>query len=72
MGFRVSKKTGVLITLILTIAAMLIVYSMEFTVSASSDESLEAAINDYNFTTDVDVDVLAKEEVGKYLFVVYS
>lgn len=72
MGFRVSKKNGVLITLILTIAAMLIVYSMEFTVSASSDESLEAAINNYNFTTDIDVDVLAKEEAGKYLFVVYS
>lgn len=67
-----KNRIHILVTLIITIAAMLIVYSLEFTVSVSTDESLEAAINEYNFTTDVDVDILAKEEAGKHLFVLYS
>lgn len=67
-----KNRIGFLTTLIITIAVMLIVYSMGFTVSVSTDESLEAAINEYNFTTDVEVDILATEEVGKHLFVLYS
>lgn len=67
-----KNKVGIFLAVFLTLTAMLIVYSLEFTVSASTDESLETAINEYNFTTDVEVDVLDKVTAGKYLFVLYS
>lgn len=37
---------GVVITLVIMIVAMLFVYNLAFDVNASSDESLETAINE--------------------------
>ncbi len=54
------------------ITAMIWLYNLEFTVDVSTNESLEAAINEYNFTTDVDVTILESKSIGKYLYVLYK
>ena len=63
---------GLVITLVIMIIAMIFVYNRAFDVNVSSEDSLEAAINEYNFTTDIDVTVLDSEKIGKYLYVLYS
>ena len=63
---------GVVVTVVIMIVAMIFVYNLAFDVNVSSKESLETAINEYNFTTDIDVTVLDSEKIGKYLYVLYS
>lgn len=62
----------VAVTFVIMIIVMIFVYNLAFDVNASAEESLETAINEYNFTTDVEVSVLDTEKVGKYLYVLYA
>ena len=43
----------VAVTFVIMIIVMIFVYNIAFDVNVSSEESLETAINEYNFTTDV-------------------
>ena len=63
---------GVLLSIILTVVCMTGLYHAEFSVDTSSTSLLEAEIDAYNFTMDLEVDVLETERIGKYLYVLYS
>jgi hypothetical protein len=63
---------GAVLSALTALLCMLWLYNAEFSVDASSTSSLEAAIDEYNFTVSMDVDVVETEKVKNRLFVLYE
>ena len=68
------KTLGVVITAIITLALMIGLYNMEFSVDASTTRSLETAIDEYSFRMHPynESNVLETEAAGRYLFVLFG
>ncbi len=72
-GGHLNRKriSGAIISFILMIVCMFGLYNMEFSVKIDSTAGLEAAINEYNFNTDLQSDVLETETLGNRSYVLY-
>ncbi len=67
------KILGVVLTAVITLLLMVGLYIAEFSVDASSTQSLEAAIDGYSFhfQPDNESDVLETQTAGRFLFALY-
>lgn len=59
------------VVLLLTLAGMALFYSAQYDVDASTDQSLEAAIEAYGSGNQPAVDILQREVLGRHLLVTY-
>lgn len=57
--------------LLITLIGMALFYSAQYDVDASTDQSLESAIEAYGAWEQPAVDILQREKLGRYLFVTY-
>ena len=72
-GYLNRKKiSGAIITFILMVVLMAGLYNMEFSVKIDTTAGLEAAINEYNFDSDLQSDVLETETLGNRSYVLYK
>ncbi len=67
-----KKISGAVISFILMVVLMVGLYNMEFSVKIDSTAGLEAAINEYNFASDLQSDVLETETLGNRCYVLYK
>ncbi len=70
--FHKKQIIGAAASVVLALAAVVSLYSQAFPVDVSEQAVLEEEIKAYNFTTEIDVEVLESEEIGKYLYVLYA
>ena len=63
---------GAVLSALTALLCMLWLYNAEFSVDVSSTSSLEAAVDEYNFTVAMDVNVVETEKVKNRLFVLYE
>lgn len=68
---RLRRLLGALVSLLLTVSCMLGLYNYEFGISVASTADLEAAVNEYCFDEELEVDVLERVAVGSRLFVLF-
>jgi len=63
---------GAILSALIAFLCMFWLYSAEFSIDISTTSSLEAAIDEYNFTVDMDVNVIETEKVKNHLFALYE
>lgn len=69
---NIRKMIGALMSVVLMFVCMIGLYRYEFHVSVESTADLERAINEYHFQDEVSSDVLERQAIGKYLYVLYG
>ncbi len=69
---RRKQIIGAVISAAAALLCMYWLYSMEFSVDVTNTVTLEAAIDEYFFTEDVDADILESQSVGKNLVVFFD
>ncbi|KXL52119.1 hypothetical protein CLNEO_24680 [Anaerotignum neopropionicum] len=56
----------------ITLICMYLFYGLEFSISTKDDEILSVAIDEYFFTETVEANILARENIGRELFVFFQ
>lgn len=67
-----KKKIGAILSVVIMLLSMYGLYNMEFTVDVNNINSFEAAIDEYFFKDNVDVNIVQSQKIGKNLVVLFE
>ena len=68
----IRKIIGAILSIIIMLACVVGLYSLEYNVSAESTNDLENAINEYNAFLETSADILERQAMGNHLYVLYG
>ena len=68
----IRKIIGAILSIIIMLACIVGLYSLEYNVSAESTNDLENAINEYNAFLETSADILERQAMGNHLYVLYG